>query len=121
MRKDFKIFIIATVLGGVIWTITGAAFMLLNNGFAISTISGFFAAAGSAALFYMSKAPVEIKANRNILFFASSAAVLTYFALVVRHMLKITSGEVALTAALFILVCLIYSSAEIILLWRDNN
>jgi len=121
MRKDFKIFIISTVLGGVIWIITGAAFMLLNNGFAISTISGFFAAAGSAALFYRCKIPAEIKANRNILFFVSSAAVLAYFVLAVRHMLKITSGEVALTSALFVLVCLIYFSAEIILLLRDKS
>ena len=114
MRKDFKIFIVSTVLGGVIWMITGAAFMLLNNGFAISTISGFFAAVGAGVIFYMCKVPAAIKANSNVLFFVSSAAVLLYFALVVKHMLKITSGEVALTSALFVLVCLIYSSAEII-------
>jgi len=119
MRKNFKIFVVAAVLGGVIWIITGVAFMLLNNDFVISVISGLFAASGASALFYMCKAPTAVRVNRNILFFISSAAVLFYFALILRHMLKITSGEVALTAALFVLVCLLYFSAEMLLLRRD--
>jgi len=116
MKRKFKFFIVSSFIGGLIWFIEGICLLLLNNDFIIALISGLIGGTASGGIFYLiSSSSFQRKKIHSWLGVVTSIILIFYFFLFFRHLLSITSGEVALSSLIFTLNFALFLIFEIFL------
>ncbi|MCD6423680.1 MAG: hypothetical protein J7L42_06150 [Elusimicrobia bacterium] len=98
LKKEFRIFVLASIFGGLFCLIEGIILLILNNSFFVAISVALTGGIFSGAVFYKISIADKFKISLlGLLIFS------LYFLFFIFALIKITSGEVTFTCAVFVL------------------